>query len=172
MHEGLDPADFAGGPQSNKALHDLGFKIEACDCGGIRKASRGKGNKRGDGPRLARVVVDGRAGMTLKRALKCLDDVFRAMRKAEDHADIVVTPGGFIVVDLKPSPQILGWDTPPSALLKLTRELEPYLKPFVADLEKLQPLASYITLGIDCALPDDEHQDANAQLVATVKLPQ
>jgi hypothetical protein len=37
FHKGLDPNEFVGGPQSNKAFGSLGFVVMSCQCGGLRE---------------------------------------------------------------------------------------------------------------------------------------
>lgn len=171
LSAGLDPADFAGGPQSNQALRRLGFKIVECSCGGLAGArDPGVDADSGIGPRITRVVVDGRAAMKQKKALECLADVFKAMRRAGARTDIVTTPGGFMQLDLTLKAQPLGWQTPVSVLSTVSQAVEQSLNAFMTALGKLDPPASYMTLGIDCMLPNEEHEYANAQLVATIDL--
>jgi hypothetical protein len=117
-------------------------------------------------PIITRIVVHGKASMARKRALECLEDVSTQMRKARGHADIVITPGGFIEEKIKQSIVGLGWETPASALSVVSREVEQSLISFMTALRQINLPASYMTLGIDCMLPND----ANAELVATIDL--
>jgi hypothetical protein len=105
-----------------------------------------------------------------KRALRCLQDVFKAMRDKNKRADIVVTPGGFIELSVRAKNLPLGWDTPPSALGEVSSAAEVALQPFMAGLKRLDVPASFLTLGVDCLLQNPEWDYPIAELVATIDL--
>ncbi|MDE2480841.1 MAG: hypothetical protein KGN02_01455 [bacterium] len=169
LHEGLDPNEFAGGSQSNKALSALGFLVVACKCGGLRemkdKPIRGK-----EAPRIARVVVNGRAAFDPERALRCLAGVARAIKRRGERFDIITTPGGFIAQRIEMETQLIGWEAPAAAFRAISVNAERSLQPFLESLREVALPADFLTLGVDVFLPGNPEDDANAQLVATVDL--
>ncbi len=167
LHEGLDPNEFAGGEQSNKALSALGFAVVSCKCGGLREVVRKpiKG-----APRMARVVVNGRAAFAQERAIRCLADVARAMKRGDKRFDIITTPGGFIEERIEMKAQPTGWDAPAAAFRAISANAERALQPFLESLREVELPADFLTLGVDVFLPDNPEEYANAQLVATIDL--
>lgn len=171
MHRGLDPAEFAGGPQSNEALRRLGFAVVECDCGGTKASTAATTTRRATkGPAIARVVVNAKAAMDPKRALRCVGDVFEAMHKAKERFDIVITPGGFIELDLRGKTLPLGWNTPASALADVSKRAEAALQPFLTGLKRFDRPADFLTLGVDCIIQHPKWDYPIAELVATIDL--
>jgi hypothetical protein len=171
MHRGLDPAKFAGGPQSNGALRRLGFAVIECDCGGTKAfMAPAPARRSAKGPAIARVVVNGKAALDPRYALRCIGDVFQAMREAKERADIVITPGGFIELDLRAKVLPLGWNTPTSALADVSKHAEAALQPFLAGLKHLDATADFLTLGVDCMLKHPDWDYPMAELVATIEM--
>ncbi len=169
FHEGLDPNEFAGGSQSNGALSELGFTIVECSCGGIREDASKTDDLKGQ-PRIARIVVNGRAAMKQDRALRCLGDIAHAMQKGGLNYDIVTTPGGFIEESVEIDAQPIGWNAPASAFRKVAEATGNSLRTFLHQLGKICIPADFLTLGVDAFLPSNDEEYANAQLVATIDL--
>jgi len=121
-------------------------------------------------PRVARVVVNGRAAFAQDRAIRCLADVARAMKRGDARFDIITTPGGFIEERIEMKAQPIGWEAPAEAFHAISRNAESALRPFLESLREVEFPASFLTLGVDVFLPENPEDYANAQLVATIDL--
>jgi len=165
----LDPEEFAGGEQSNSRLRELGFNVISCTCGG---QSRHTGTLIKETEKNAfsvtRLVVDGEAALTPKKAATALKAVLKAMVRDGEHSDVLITPGGFVSLDMERADYAVGWDTPKNELQKLVRNVQPSLEPLLSQIvsDDNRAAADFLTLGIDVSLRSEHH----AELVATIEM--
>lgn len=158
----LQPDEFAGGPQSNDLLGRHGFKVIACGCGGL--ANGRPATVRPGDCRLARIIIVGKAAMSVKRATKCLTDVAKTIERRNESVEILLTPGGLIVLNLEHREPIVGWETPAMALARISQLVESELSPLVQKICAVAKHVRFLTLGVDVFLSDGCY----AELVATV----
>lgn len=160
LENGLQPDDFAGGPQSNDFLKSLGFRVVACTCKGMKSPT----SKRPQTtvPPIARVVVDGKADLDPEAAAKALVACGDVLVAADLFAHVMLTPGGFVRVTVDAEAP-LGWRTPRNALRGLVVHLNEALSPLVDGLSHFaEQAAAFLTIGVDVML-----DGGYAELVAT-----
>lgn len=162
----LRPDEFSGGPQTNAVLTDLGFSVISCPCGGRREAGGG-GSARERTP-IVRVVCNGRPPGDPRAAERLLYELFTKRWPDGVHAEIVLTPGGFVQAGF---PEHwsggIGWDSRTSDLTQLVKVAEPVLRRVLS--ERLQGAArgkaDVLTLGLDLWA-----DSGSAELVAVCNL--
>jgi hypothetical protein len=172
----LTPQEFSGGDETNAVLIGLGFKVAACNCGGLAekqavlpgsrtparlRTPHSSADSASKPISIGRVVVQGEPPRDPAAAEATLLNIFTRKWPPGARVKFLITPGGFVSSGWPCSwSGRVSWQSRPADLTELVATAERVINRVVTKrvLAAAADKAEVLTIGIDLfAYPDPEH---------------